>query len=69
VVGYDNTTFVSSAPINMTSVDQAARELGATSARLLCERMDGRSRSVLTSTAPQLIVRNTTGPPPLTIDL
>jgi LacI family transcriptional regulator len=64
VVGYDNTTFVSSAPINMTSVDQAAHELGATAARLLCERMDGRSRSVLTSTAPRLIVRSTTGPPP-----
>jgi hypothetical protein len=32
--------------------------------RLLGERMDGRSRSVLTSAAPRLIVRNTTGPPP-----
>jgi LacI family transcriptional regulator len=45
-------------------VDQAARDLGATVARLLGERMDGRSRSVLSSAAPRLIVRNTTGPPP-----
>lgn len=64
VVGYDNTTLAASAPINLTSVDQAAHDMGATAARLLCERMDGRSRSVLTSTAPQLIIRDTTGPPP-----
>jgi LacI family transcriptional regulator len=64
LVGYDNTTLASSAPINLTSVDQAAHDLGSTAARLLGERMDGRSRSVLTSTAPQLIVRSTTGPPP-----
>lgn len=63
VVGYDNTTLASSAPINLTSVDQAGHDLGATAARLLGERMDGRSRSVLTSAAPQLIIRNTTGPP------
>ena len=37
--------------------------MGATAARLLRERMDGRSRSVLTSAAPRLIIRNTTGPP------
>jgi LacI family transcriptional regulator len=63
LVGYDNTTLAASAPINLTSVDQAAHDLGGTAARLLCERMDGRSRSVLTSSAPQLIIRNTTGPP------
>ena len=64
LVGYDNTTLAASAPINLTSVDQAAHDLGSTAARLLGERMDGRSRSVLTSTAPRLIVRNTTAPPP-----
>ncbi len=64
LVGYDNTTLAASAPINLTSVDQAAHDLGATAARLLGERIDGRSRSVLTSTAPQLIIRDTTAPPP-----
>ena len=64
LVGYDNTTLAASAPINLTSVDQAAHDLGRTAARLLGERMDGRGRSILTSTAPQLIVRNTTAPPP-----
>ncbi len=63
LAGYDNTTIASSAPINLTSVDQAGHDMGATAARLLGERMDGRSRSVLTSAAPQLIVRSTTGPP------
>ena len=64
LVGYDNTTLAASAPINLTSVDQAAHDLGRTAARLLGERMDSRGRSILTSTAPQLIVRNTTAPPP-----
>jgi LacI family transcriptional regulator, galactose operon repressor len=64
LAGYDNTTIASIAPINLTSVDQAGHDMGATAARLLCERMDGRTRSVLTSAAPRLIVRNTTGPPP-----
>ena len=64
LVGYDNTTLAASAPINLTSVDQAAHDLGTTAARLLAERMDGRGRSVLTSTSPQLVVRDTTAPPP-----
>ena len=33
LVGYDNTTLAASAPINLTSVDQAAHDLGATAAR------------------------------------
>jgi hypothetical protein len=37
--------------------------LGATAARLQRERMDGRRRSVHTSAAARLIIRNTTGPP------
>ena len=64
LVGYDNTTIASIAPINLTSVDQAGHDMGATAARLLRERMDGRSRSVVTFAAPRLIIRNTTGPPP-----
>jgi LacI family transcriptional regulator len=62
-VGYDNTTIASIAPIDLTSVDRAGHDMRVTAARLLRERMDGRSRSVLTSAAPRLIIRNTTGPP------
>ena len=39
LVGYDNTTLAASAPINLTSVDQAAHDPGATAARHLCERL------------------------------
>ncbi len=63
LVGYDNTNIASLAPIDLTSVDQAGHELGGAAARLLRERMDGRSRSVLTSTAPKLIPRGSTAPP------
>jgi LacI family transcriptional regulator len=63
LAGYDNTTIASIAPINLTSVDQAGHDMGVTAARLLCERMDGRDRSVLTSAAPKLVIRNTTRPP------
>jgi LacI family transcriptional regulator len=63
LAGYDNTTMASIAPINLTSVDQAGHNMGATAARLLLERLDGRDRSVLASSAPRLIVRSTTRPP------
>jgi LacI family transcriptional regulator len=63
LAGYDNTTIASIAPVDLTSVDQAGHDMGRTAARLLCERMDGRTRSVLVSSAPRLIVRGTTRPP------
>jgi LacI family transcriptional regulator len=63
LAGYDNTTIASLAPVNLTSVDQAGLEMGATAARLLRERMDGRARSQLTSTSPRLLVRGSTASP------
>lgn len=63
LVGYDNTNVASLAPIQLTSVDQSGGHIGETAARLLCERIDGRTRPVRTSTAPTLIVRKTTGKP------
>jgi LacI family transcriptional regulator len=62
LVGYDNTTIAALAPMDLTSVDQAGHELGASAARLLRERMDGRTRSVMTSTAPKLVARGSTAP-------
>jgi LacI family transcriptional regulator len=63
LVGYDNTNIASLAPIQLTSVDQAGSQIGETAVRLLCERIDGRTKSIRTSTAPSLVVRKTTGPP------
>ena len=63
LAGYDNTTIASLAAVDLTSVDQAGPEIGATAARLLTARFDGRTRSLLSSTAPRLIVRRSTAAP------
>jgi LacI family transcriptional regulator len=63
LAGYDNTTIASLAPINLTSVDQAGHEIGATAARLLVERLEGRSQAVLSSAQPTLVVRGSTAAP------
>lgn len=63
VAGYDNIGIASLKRISLTSVDQDGQVIGATAARLLVERIDGRARAVVSSVSPQLIVRGTTGPP------
>ncbi|MER7504589.1 LacI family DNA-binding transcriptional regulator [Nonomuraea pusilla] len=63
VAGYDNIGIASLKRISLTSVDQDGHVIGATAARLLVERIEGRSRSVTSSVSPTLIVRGTTGPP------
>ncbi|SEM93391.1 LacI family DNA-binding transcriptional regulator [Nonomuraea pusilla] len=65
VAGYDNIGIASLKRISLTSVDQDGHVIGATAARLLVERIEGRSRSVASSVSPTLIVRGTTGPPRL----
>ncbi|MFB9681041.1 LacI family DNA-binding transcriptional regulator [Streptosporangium vulgare] len=63
VAGYDNIGIASLEPISLTSVDQDGHVIGATAARLLVERIEGRGRSVLLSVSPTLVVRGTSGPP------
>jgi LacI family transcriptional regulator len=63
LVGYDNSSIASLAAINLTSVDQAGTQMGATAARLLQERMGGRTDSVLESASPHLVVRTSTTSP------
>jgi LacI family transcriptional regulator len=60
VAGYDNSPIGALAPVSLTSVDQAADELGARAAELLLERIGGRTepRSVLLK--PTLVTRRTT---------
>lgn len=62
VVGYDNVFMASLAPVGLTTVDQSGFEMGATAARLLLERIQGRQESVSTLAPPRLVVRKTTGP-------
>ncbi|WP_030912000.1 LacI family DNA-binding transcriptional regulator [Streptomyces sp. NRRL F-5126] len=64
LAGYNNTAVAAMAPVRLTSVDQAGGLMGSTAARLLLERIDGRTRAVLMSVSPSLVVRGTTGPVP-----
>lgn len=59
VVGYDNTSLSGLPQISLTSVDQSGRMTGATSARLLHERILGRTSPVLFSITPTLVPRHT----------
>lgn len=63
VVGYDNIFMGSLAPIGLTTVDQSGFEMGATAARLLLERIQGRKDPVSTLLPPKLVVRRTSAPP------
>ncbi|MFF5787853.1 LacI family DNA-binding transcriptional regulator [Streptomyces sp. NPDC012693] len=64
LVGYNNTAIASLAPVQLTSVDQAGRTMGATAARMLIERVEGRrDRSMQTAMTPRLVVRRSTGLP------
>jgi LacI family transcriptional regulator len=51
LAGYDNTTVAALAAVDLTSVDHAGHDIGSTAARLLTERIDGRTRSMLSSTS------------------
>jgi DNA-binding LacI/PurR family transcriptional regulator len=64
VVGYDNSSLAALGHINLTTIDQPRRELGAIAVRLLIERLDqGRSQARHLVVPPRLVVRRTTGPP------
>lgn len=64
LAGYDNISTAALAPIQLTSVDQPGHQMGVSAARLLAERIAGRTRSILSMASPALVVRGTTGPPP-----
>ncbi|WP_308013552.1 LacI family DNA-binding transcriptional regulator [Streptomyces beigongshangae] len=64
LVGYNNTAVADLATVQLTSVDQAGHDMGATAARLLIERVEGhREHAVLTTMTPRLVVRSSTSAP------
>lgn len=64
LVGYNNTAVAALTPVQLTSVDQAGHTMGATAARMLIERVEGRrDRPMVTTMTPNLVVRATTAPP------
>jgi LacI family transcriptional regulator len=64
VAGYDNIYVSTIKRISLTTVDQSGRITGATSTRLLLERIDGRIDPAHSVIPPQLIIRATSGPAP-----
>ena len=62
LAAYDNTSIAAIPQINLTSVDQSGHLVGQTAARLLIERIEGRTAPILFSVAPSLVVRGTTAP-------
>ncbi|MER6918693.1 LacI family DNA-binding transcriptional regulator [Streptomyces spiralis] len=61
LVGYNNTALAALAPVQLTSVDQAGHTMGATAARMLIERVEGRrDRAMRTTMTPRLVVRRST---------
>lgn len=63
VTGYDNTDAAAWPMVSLTTVDQSGRLTGAVSARMLMERIDGRTSPVTFSVSPSLIVRSTSATP------
>lgn len=64
VVGYDNIYASTINRVSLTTVDQSGRVTGAASARLLLERINGRTTQSRYVVAPRLVVRGTSGPVP-----
>ncbi|WP_375452138.1 LacI family DNA-binding transcriptional regulator [uncultured Devosia sp.] len=57
IVGYDNTTDCDLAQNALTSIDQSGQVLGLQSARLLIERIKGRTQAEHFVVTPRLVVR------------
>jgi LacI family transcriptional regulator len=62
ITGYDDIAVAGLGRISLTTVDQDGHLTGAVSARLLLERIDGRTTAVQYVVSPTLIPRETSGP-------
>jgi DNA-binding LacI/PurR family transcriptional regulator len=62
VVGYDNTSYCDLAQNSLTSIDQSGQVLGLQAARLLIERIKGRTQSEHYVVTPRLVARRSTLP-------
>ena len=63
IVGYDNTHYCDLAQNALTSIDQSGQVLGLQAARLLVERIKGRSKAEHFVVTPRLVVRGSSQAP------
>ncbi|WP_067026821.1 LacI family DNA-binding transcriptional regulator [Streptomyces dysideae] len=64
VAGYDNIYISTIRRVSLTTVDQSGHRTGEKCARLLLERIGGRTEPKQFVVAPKLVTRRTSGPPP-----
>jgi len=64
VIGYDNTFVAGLAHIQLTTINQPRRDMGADAFSLVMDRAAGRTERTSRVHKPTLVVRATTGPPP-----
>lgn len=62
IVGYDNTVWCELAQHDLTSIDQSGQVLGIQAARLLTERIKGRSEAEHFVVTPRLVARGSSRP-------
>ncbi len=62
IVGYDNTVWCELAQHNLTSIDQSGQVLGIQAARLLTERIKGRTEAEHFVVTPRLVARGSSRP-------
>jgi LacI family transcriptional regulator len=62
VVGYDNTSYCDLAQNALTSIDQSGQVLGLQAARLLIERIQGRTKAEHYIVTPRLVARASSQP-------
>jgi DNA-binding LacI/PurR family transcriptional regulator len=62
VVGYDNTSYCDLTQNSLTSVDQSGQLLGLQAARLLVERIKGRTEPEHFTVTPRLVARGSSAP-------
>lgn len=66
LVGYDNTFVAALRHIDLTTIDQGRDRIGQLAVDMLIERVEGgRTEARHLVTPPELIIRGTTGPPPV----
>ncbi|WP_101616070.1 LacI family DNA-binding transcriptional regulator [Bifidobacterium margollesii] len=63
ITGYDNVFASGLHGVSLTTIDQSSNEMGKTAAKLLIERINGRTESVCRVESPKLVIRGSSAHP------